>query len=397
LQITASEGVSREVKAMSAFEILDALGRGQTEKTQCPICLGFLGESSHDGLDQGGYVAMTKCGHMYCFQCFLNYAEQTHGHLTCPSCRKQLHSDDILEVNPSKTSARESLLERRQAAKQVVKAAAHLLETSNGQLAPHMWEQLFLSVDIPEGVDDSVEGRLIAIPREVAAHIRAATRMPLHCRQQIGSKRDEVLYSSKVQALLNDLPRDERSVVFSSSRACIKHLQVVLDIEGVGCRALFSGQSAQDSERAVSEWKCNFIDVHGERFPQPVLLVQSGAAASGLTLTAACKVFLMEPFVRYEEEQQAYARCHRYGQEKPVHVKCYFAPVSVESRLLEWRKVAESASRSKPVNLLESSSPRVVYSSIQNDEEHQDRKLADDENDDSNQTHFLLGLANTNH
>ena len=51
-------------------------------------------------------------------------------------------------------------------------------------------------------------------------------------------------------------------------------------------------------------------------------------------------MFLMEPFIRQEEEQQAYARCHRYGQQKDVCVKIYYAPVSVESRLLSWRKKA---------------------------------------------------------
>lgn len=38
--------------------------------------------------------------------------------------------------------------------------------------------------------------------------------------------------------------------------------------------------------------------------------------------------------------QQAYGRLHRYGQSKDVFVKVYYAPVSVESRLLRWRKTA---------------------------------------------------------
>jgi len=53
-------------------------------------------------------------------------------------------------------------------------------------------------------------------------------------------------------------------------------------------------------------------------------------------------MFIMEPFLRHEEEKQAYARLHRYGQTKPVHCRCYYTPVSVEHRLLEWRRHAES-------------------------------------------------------
>lgn len=415
LKLKATRGVSREVEAMSAFEVLDALANGQAEKTQCPICLGQLGESNESGhqadSNQPGLVAMTKCGHLYCSSCLRDYVKQTphaSGRPPCPSCRKQVHPEEVMWVDPSKTGERDILLERRREAKEIVKAAADLLETSNGQLTPHMWEQLFLSVDQPEGVDDSLDSHFPSIPREVAAHFRAATRMPMNCNKSFGcflseNRKREVLYASRVQALLKDIPKAERCVVFSSSKVCIMHLQVVLQNEGIGCRVLFSGQSVQDSESAVSDWKSSAAGKKGETFPFSVLLVQSGAAASGLTLTAACKIFLMEPFVRYEEEQQAYARCHRYGQEKPVHVKCYYAPVSVESRLLEWRKVAEISLRARPMALSGNSSsaadPNIVYSSIQNDEESdQDFVDANGDNDevgDTDQTEFLLGLTRT--
>ena len=121
-----------------------------------------------------------------------------------------------------------------------------------------------------------------------------------------------------------------------------------------------------------------------------MLLVQAGAAASGLTLTSACKMFLMEPFLRYEEEQQAYARCHRYGQTKPVHCKCYFAPVSVESRLLEWRR------RAKGTSTLQE--PSVVYAEnldCDSDEEGACMLEGDgtEGDEETTQTNFLLGVS----
>jgi len=105
--------------------------------------------------------------------------------------------------------------------------------------------------------------------------------------------------------------------------------------KGIECFGLYTGQDTSVTEHAVSSWSSTAVDSFKAG---PVLVVQAGAAASGLTLTAASKVFLMEPFSRQEEEQQAYARCHRYGQKKDVHVKVYYSPVTVESRLLRWRK-----------------------------------------------------------
>lgn len=76
---------------------------------------------------------------------------------------------------------------------------------------------------------------------------------------------------------------------------------------GVGCRSLHVGQHAACSERAVNEWQSiRYSDITTEPFiPYPVLLIQAGAAASGLTLTAAHKIFLMEPFTHHSEELQA--------------------------------------------------------------------------------------------
>eukprot|EP00586_Coscinodiscus_wailesii_P023355 CAMPEP_0172520966 /NCGR_PEP_ID=MMETSP1066-20121228/292304_1 /TAXON_ID=671091 /ORGANISM="Coscinodiscus wailesii, Strain CCMP2513" /LENGTH=217 /DNA_ID=CAMNT_0013303797 /DNA_START=57 /DNA_END=710 /DNA_ORIENTATION=- len=108
-----------------------------------------------------------------------------------------------------------------------------------------------------------------------------------------------------------------------------------MKVKDINCFGLYTGQKTTVTELAVSLWSSTTPDTSK---PGPVLIVQAGAAASGLTLTAASKMFLMEPFSRQEEEQQAYARCHRYGQTRDVQVKVYYAPVSVESRLLRWRK-----------------------------------------------------------
>jgi SNF2 family DNA or RNA helicase len=221
--------------------------------------------------------------------------------------------DDIVHIDPSKTDDAGSLA-RIKTAKRIVHEASRMLEESNGQLDPSMWEQLYNSIDVPDGVDDSRDIRVSALPRHFLAHLRNATGLPVHAERSYtvaDLDSESTCLSSKVKALLRDLPTDERSVVFSSSKTTIMHIQFVLDSLGIGCRALFTGEKVEDCQLAVTEWQ-SFNAGDSEKIPYPVLLVQAGAAASGLTLTAACKMFLMEPFRRYEEEAQAYARCHRY-------------------------------------------------------------------------------------
>jgi hypothetical protein len=209
---------------------------------------------------------------------------------------------------------------------------------------------------------------------------------------------------------VQDLPRKERSVVFTTSRAAIKHLMALFDLHKISHREVFSGQNPADAQTAVQEWKDSIIFEREKTEEENkiiyratevddnplVLIVQAGAAASGLTLTAACKMFFLEPFVRQEEEQQAYARCHRYGQVNPVHAKVYFTPVSVESRLLEWRKQEASATRmsdTKVVYMDFEEDDYVNYGNpiLDNSEEEEDDKQGEDE-DDADQTRFLLGL-----
>lgn len=178
--------------------------------------------------------------------------------------------------------------------------------------------------------------------------------------------------------LLEDLPKNELSVVFASSKATVQHLVCILEMHGIGCRGLFNGQTHQNSERALSEW-------HSE--PDVlVLVVQSGAAACGLTLTAARKMFLMEPFLQHEEEKQAYARLHRFGQTDEVNCKVYYAPVSIESRLLEWRKRASGRSNEDENTVF--APLRVVLDGIDNS----DDAIKEESSSEESRTQFLLGL-----
>ena len=396
--------VPDDIKQMSAFESLEAMSFKEYEKTSCVICVGPLGSSDTFCVDEStpGLVALTPCGHLFCSSCISDYiANQiaSDRQAKCPTCRKDLEKRTLVVVDPSLcTNAEQREATQRFGAKSLIRKAAKMLDESNGQLDQDMWLQLFLAIDPPTHVSQRGDPRISAIPREVISFFRAAT-----CFEQVHNTAAALPtlepahgLSSKMQALLRDLPREEKSVIFTSSRAAVKHLMALLSYHAIGNRAVFSGQSPAQAERAIFEWKGSFFRSDVEREVEEttlsplVLIVQSGAAASGLTLTAACKMFFLEPFVRQEEEQQAFARCHRYGQVHAVHAKVYFSPVSVESRLLEWRKQVAAASRADT---------NVMYNDIMDvdDSEGDDGPSAeedeqDTEQEDTDQTMFLLGL-----
>lgn len=405
LELASKNRIDGRVETMSAFETLQALSSDMQEQTLCPICLGHLGNNDKDdNTHDSSMVAMIKCGHIFCLGCLEGYVESRHTdgvESPCPNCRKAFCiQNEVIRVDPAKTTDKEILVSKRNEAKRFVLEASRMLDESNGQLDAHMWEHLYHAIDVPPGTDTSRHYRFTAIPRDVLGHLRNATGLPVDLKPAEYPPGDKNRgLSTKIRALLSDLPQNERSVVFSDSKSSIKHLKCILEERKIGCCALFSGQKVEETEAAVNEWKSGQIDTSGrEVIPYPVLLVQAGAAASGLTLTAACKMFLLEPFVRQEEEQQAFARCHRYGQKKEVMAKCYFCPVSVESRLLEWRKRAANDA-SIGVDTFAREETRVVYSELRDCDEAQELsekptdKMRQEDEEEMDRTSFLLGLT----
>jgi SNF2 family DNA or RNA helicase len=67
----------------------------------------------------------------------------------------------------------------------------------------------------------------------------------------------------------------------------------------------------------------------------PVILLSLKAGGTGLNLTAADHVFLVDPWWNPAVEDQAADRAHRIGQDKPVMVYRMVARDTVEERILE--------------------------------------------------------------
>jgi superfamily II DNA or RNA helicase len=89
------------------------------------------------------------------------------------------------------------------------------------------------------------------------------------------------------------------------------------------------------------------VDAFQDPKGPPVMLLSLKAGGTGLTLTAADHVVIMDPWWNPAVEDQAADRAHRIGQDKPVFVHRLVAADTVEERILALqeskRKLADAA------------------------------------------------------
>ena len=178
--------------------------------------------------------------------------------------------------------------------------------------------------------------------------------------------------SPKVRKLLEliclCIAKKEKVVVFSQYSDSIKHLGVILSEEDVPHTKIIRGDKPTLQRSAVATFS--------RQEACKVFLLHAGAAAAGLTLTAAQHVILLEPFVKAGDEAQAFARCHRMGQTKHVHTYVMYMKDSIEERMLAYREHENQFAQ-------ESGGQLSVLSRFEN------------ETVNTNKLRFLLGVSST--
>ena len=124
------------------------------------------------------------------------------------------------------------------------------------------------------------------------------------------------------------LPGGHRALVFSQWTALLDRVEPHLKAEGIEYQRLDG--STRNRKQLV------------ERFQSPdgppVFLISLKAGGTGLNLTAADHVFLLDPWWNPAVEDQAADRAHRIGQERPVIVTRLVAEDTVEERILALQK-----------------------------------------------------------
>ncbi len=127
-----------------------------------------------------------------------------------------------------------------------------------------------------------------------------------------------------VQTLEQVVAEGHRALVFSQWTSLLDRVEPLL----AGCAMDFVRLDGSTRDRgAVVE---AFQDPGGP----PVMLVSLRAGGTGLNLTAADHVFLLDPWWNPAVEDQAADRAHRIGQDRPVLVHRLVAADTVEERIL---------------------------------------------------------------
>jgi superfamily II DNA or RNA helicase len=127
-----------------------------------------------------------------------------------------------------------------------------------------------------------------------------------------------------VEALLDAVAEGHKALVFSQWTSLLDKIEPHLEAASIRFTRLDG--STRDRGAVVGE----FQDDAGP----PVLLVSLKAGGTGLNLTAADHVFLMDPWWNPAVEEQAADRAHRFGQERPVVVYRMVTKDTVEEGIL---------------------------------------------------------------
>ena len=112
------------------------------------------------------------------------------------------------------------------------------------------------------------------------------------------------------------------SIVFSCWTKTLELISRHLKAAGIAFERIDGGISLRERE--------NILEAFAERDDLPVLIMTTGTGAYGLNLTAANRIFIIEPQWNPAVENQAISRAIRLGQEESVQVTRYIIKNTVE-------------------------------------------------------------------
>ncbi|KAI0079640.1 hypothetical protein K474DRAFT_1591823 [Panus rudis PR-1116 ss-1] len=255
-----------------------------------------------------GQAILTRCQHLFCAGCYRNSCfpgwpnVPSDTRRCCPVCQTALLPADAVEINPEWTpdgSAKKKNVKREKKPKGTP------------------IEQLQLSTKIRALLSD-----LIQFSR---ANPHSANYDPEMEEIQMVDNQGNRIDDGVV-----------KTVVFSQWTSMLDKVEEALDAVNIRYDRLDGTMKRDDRTRAMEALK------HDPACE--VLLVSLKAGGVGLNLTAAQRVYLMDPYWNPAVENQAVDRIHRLGQKRPVTTVKLIIENTIEARLLEvQRKKTELA------------------------------------------------------
>ncbi|MEI6946397.1 SNF2-related protein [Paraflavisolibacter sp. H34] len=168
------------------------------------------------------------------------------------------------------------------------------------------------------------------LPKSGMHVLRGLTRLRQICNSPL-LLQDETLYgdtSAKIGTLLEQVENKapyHKILVFSQFVSMLQLIRKELDARGIGYELLTG--STRNREAAVT----NFQTDENVR----VFLVSLKAGGTGLNLTEAEYVYLVDPWWNPAVENQAIDRCYRIGQHNNVVAVRFICPGTIEEKMLK--------------------------------------------------------------
>lgn len=168
---------------------------------------------------------------------------------------------------------------------------------------------------------------------------------PTEASSDVGSGAPSSQLSSKVSVLLKLLSESKaqkgtvKSVVFSQFRKMLVLLEEPLKAAGFKTLRLDGTMNAKKRAQVIEEFSVS------EPNSPTILLASLKASGTGINLTAASVVYLLEPWWNPAAEEQAMDRVHRIGQKNDVKIVRIIARNTIEERVLELQEKKRELAR----------------------------------------------------
>ncbi|KZT30723.1 hypothetical protein NEOLEDRAFT_1052949 [Neolentinus lepideus HHB14362 ss-1] len=266
--------------------------------------------STRPSSPSGPRPILTRCQHLFCFGCYQNAVCPGWPNVeldvvrSCSTCQYALGPLDAIEVSPY-CAPPETMCSKKKPMKRQKKPRDVLLENFRP------------STKVKALLSDLMQ---FSRANPHSANYDSAS-MEIQMVDNQGNQLDDGII---------------KTIVFSQWTSMLDKVEDALEAAGIRYERLDGTMKRDDRTRAMEILK---HDPGCE-----VLLVSLKAGGVGLNLTAAQRVYLMDPYWNPAVENQAVDRIHRLGQTRPVTTVKLIIENTIEARLLEvQRKKTELA------------------------------------------------------
>jgi len=338
---------------------------------ECPICMD-LAENA---------TIFTPCGHSTCSECFTRIQEPTHdgeggegGNIKCPNCRGKVDPKKVTDYNSFKrvhvddSSATQDAEDvDPQADIETESESEDDSDDDSSSLDGFVVGDDVFDNDAEDEDDEAAEsgdrkgtnpfdrakaaeekkkkrsfndkgkrkgkGKEPKQPRKTLAQLKAESKKNSAARKKYLRRLERDWETSgkieKVMELLQateDRKEGEKTIIFSQFTSLLDLLEIPIYRKDWNYRRYDGSMSAIHRNDAVVDFN--------KLSNCKIMLVSLKAGNSGLNLTTASQVIILDPFWNPYIEEQAIDRAHRIGQRRPVQVHRILVPRTVEDRII---------------------------------------------------------------